>query len=566
MRDHVVVDTRRMDKVRSVDPDGLAWVEAGATWNRVMPALREHGRVLCVHTTSQFSTVGGMVATGGFGLGSTAHGSIQDNVVEVEVATPEGVAVLPIAQAAHLFRTDGQLGIVTAVRLQTRPVPSFKATVVQHAPTYGQAVAAARQLANQEGIQTVLVYDAARVHELNALHDQALVPEEHTVIARFEADAPLVLPETHVEPHVAGLLWQQRHFPMRPLKMGPGLLGAEVLLPDDKAAPLADWASKALAPFNLQPANEAYVLPDGQVLQITTFLTDAAAGNAYTAHVAQVARITAKGVALGGIPYGGGMWNLPLIARRHPDLSELRARKRRDDPQGIMNPGKSLDPPARSSKAGALLRTPLGRWGPAMMRTVAPALRFTQRRIAPDSRDVAHPGATGDVLHPQLPMATAGTSNVEVLDAHEYSNQACTQCAACIPVCPAWMVTGDERTTARGKLQFMAQLAADPSGATAEEAAALYQCIRCRACEEVCQTDLPLLPAFDALEGKLTRQFGFPREKVTTFLQDMEASEEAQRLIDETRGVFRAPHATFKQGPSEDPTPPTNQPPIQEVP
>lgn len=566
----ITIDTRRLAAVREVQGDGTAWVEAGATWNRVMAKLRDAGRAVLVSTTSQFSTVGGMVATGGMGLGSTGHGSIRDTVEEVEVATPEGLETHPVADASHLFCTDGQLGIVTAVRLRTRPVPGHGATVVKQCPDYAAAIQQARGIARMEGIHTVLVYDAARVAELNRLIGRDLVPERDTVIARFESDTPVEAPASDVGPAAVGFLWQQRHFPMRPLKMGPGLLGAEILLPDRSVAGFTRRGRRALAAFGLHAANEAYILPGGQVLNITTFLTDAEAG-AYTLHVAQVARLTRMAVKMGGTPYGGGLWNLPFMRHRHPDLRALRVMKAEVDPTGTVNPGKSLDPPPRRTRLGAMLRTPAATWGPALSGLVASTARYRPRDVRPDRRDVPHPGSnTVTPLHPDAGPAEgeadvdragaavgpprgdgperAGPALPVVVDAHEYSHQACTQCAACVPVCPAWQHTGDDRTTARGKLQFMARLAVDPEAVEEDEAATLYQCIRCRACEEVCQTDLPLLPAFEALEGKLTERFGFPADRVRAFLESFEEDGEAQALIDETRGVFDETHALLRPG------------------
>ncbi len=538
----VVVDLRRLDEVIDVDPDSnTAWVEAGATWNRIEHYLARRGKALRVQTTSRFSTVGGMVATGGMGLGSTKWGSIQDNVVELEVATPDGLQILSAAEAAHLFRTDGQLGIITAVRIHIRDAPQWARTVVTQYDDYQAAINAARDLTGMAGIQNVLVYDAHRIHEVNAVVGRNVIPERDTVVARFEADTEVHTPASDVDDVAVGVLWEQRHFPMRPLKLGPGLLGAEVTLPDAAVGDFVAWGRKALAPFHLHAANEAYVLPNGQVLNITTFLTDAA-GSAYTAHVAQVARLTQRAVKMGGKPYGGGIWNIPFAKERHDDLTALRSRKATTDPSGIINPGKSLDPPPRSSRLGAALRSPAATMGPGALRIVARANRFEPRRTVPERVDVIHPGASGTTPLHQGPGDDDDAPGPGHVAAQAYSHDACTQCAACVPVCPAWQHTGDDRTTARGKLQFMADLARDATAVTAEDAASLYQCIRCRACEEVCQTDLPLLAAFDDLEAELTERFGFPRDRIVAFLEGVEADVKAQAVIDETRGVFDQPH------------------------
>jgi glycolate oxidase len=48
------------------------------------------------------------------------------------------------------------------------------------------------------------------------------------------------------------------------------------------------------------------------------------------------------GARLGGRPYGVGLWNAAYLGRlfSRQQLAELRARKARLDPLGLMNPGK----------------------------------------------------------------------------------------------------------------------------------------------------------------------------------------------------------------------------------
>lgn len=87
---------------------------------------------------------------------------------------------------------------------------------------------------------------------------------------------------------------------------------------------------------------------------------------------------------------------------------------------------------------------------------------------------------------------------LDSLDA-ELSTHACAKCGNCIAVCPAYLVTGDEADTAKGKLALGKKLL-EGKDVTPEEAAKAFMCMHCKACEEICQTNLELMMLWDALE------------------------------------------------------------------
>ena len=68
-------------------------------------------------------------------------------------------------------------------------------------------------------------------------------------------------------------------------------------------------------------------------------------------------------------------------------------------------------------------------------------------------------------------------------------------------VCPAYLVTRNEAVTAKGKMAIAKKLR--PTEVTTEEAATLFMCMHCRACEEICQTNLELMNLWDALEKRM---------------------------------------------------------------
>lgn len=60
-----------------------------------------------------------------------------------------------------------------------------------------------------------------------------------------------------------------------------------------------------------------------------------------------VKKIQDVGNRYGGCPYGVGLWNSPYLGRIYTplQLKDIRNRKKKLDPRGVMNPGKLYRPP-----------------------------------------------------------------------------------------------------------------------------------------------------------------------------------------------------------------------------
>jgi Na+-translocating ferredoxin:NAD+ oxidoreductase RnfC subunit len=113
----------------------------------------------------------------------------------------------------------------------------------------------------------------------------------------------------------------------------------------------------------------------------------------------------------------------------------------------------------------------------------------------------------------------------------ELSTHACAKCGNCMAVCPAYLVTGNEAGTAKGKIAIAKKLLAGQP-VTKEEATAAFQCMHCRACEEICQTNLELMDLWDVLEKRLEGQFGRPEAQVEEFLKKVDASQEYWDMVE----------------------------------
>lgn len=69
----------------------------------------------------------------------------------------------------------------------------------------------------------------------------------------------------------------------------------------------------------------------------------------------------------------------------------------------------------------------------------------------------------------------------------------CARCGFCTFVCPAYLDTLWDSQSPRGKLYQLAQLIKKKEPIPADFAARIFNCTLCGACQEICQTNIPLL-------------------------------------------------------------------------
>lgn len=125
------------------------------------------------------------------------------------------------------------------------------------------------------------------------------------------------------------------------------------------------------------------------------------------------------------------------------------------------------------------------------------------------------------IFRPTPQRQPAGEPGRPTLDLLKYNETLCSRCGSCVPICPAYIYTKDERTTARGKLQVgLALLKGEKLDA--EGAQALFSCMHCRACTDVCQSSLDLVPVWDELERRVETTYGKDHRKVEEFVQGVE--------------------------------------------
>ncbi|MBV9947627.1 MAG: FAD-binding oxidoreductase, partial [Myxococcales bacterium] len=152
--DVVVLDLKRMARVRALDPDAPAVdVEAGQLGLPLEDALGRAGFTLGHFPSSILcSTVGGWVATRSAGQCSSRYGKIEDMVAALECVTGAGEVVRLARRTSApdlvplVVGSEGTLAIVTSATLRLHPAPRARAFGAWSFPTTRHGLDALREV------------------------------------------------------------------------------------------------------------------------------------------------------------------------------------------------------------------------------------------------------------------------------------------------------------------------------------------------------------------------------------------------------------------------------------
>jgi len=516
----IVIDLSPFRKILAIDTaQKTVTVEAGARWSDIDIMAKKQGLCLMTYPSSKFSTVAGWISTGGYGINSFKYGHLSKQIVSMTVVTGKGeVKQLSPSDRdfTYFVSTEGEFGIVVEVTLKLRDVPQGSYPHLLYFPSDKEAFAfIGRFVRDLSAAQ--LEPDAIRFLDENLLGDTneimraGIFNKSAAVLVEFGSAedeghfVQFMARNGSIEEaprYVASYLWNERLFGMKTKRLGPSILASEIIIPIRSAAAFIEKAKKIGGHFGVEICIDSYIIDAQKALIMSTFLCDSRKKKYYI-NMPLTSILTKAAVALGAEPYGLGLWNAAFVHDLYSSvkLRDLKAYKAQVDPNNILNPGKFFS---------------LGSKGMAVL------LFFG--RISLDN-------PMAPVIGKVVTTLLGKDKKIDSLDL-ELSTHACAKCGNCMAVCPAYLVTKNEALTAKGKIALAKKLQAGQA-VTREEAANAFMCMRCKACEEICQTNLELMMFWDALEERLEGQFGWPEAQIAEYLKKVDASNEYWDMVEQ---------------------------------
>jgi FAD/FMN-containing dehydrogenase/NAD-dependent dihydropyrimidine dehydrogenase PreA subunit len=520
----IVIDLSPFRNIQAIDSaQKTVTVEAGARWSDIDIMAKKAGLCLMTYPSSKFSTVGGWISTGGYGINSFRYGHLSKQIVSMTVVTGAGeVKKLSPADPdfSYFVSTEGEFGIVVEATLKLRDIPQGSYSHLLYFPSDKEAFVFIDKFvkglsAEKLAPNVIRFLDASSMADTNEIMRSDIFKKSAAVVVEFgsaEDEASFIkfmAKNSGIEEaprYAASYLWNERLFGFKVKRLGPTLLASEVIIPIASAAAFIAKAKKIGHHFGVEVAVDSYIIDSEKALLMTPFLCDSRKKKYYLS-LPLVEVLTKAAMGLGAEPYGLGLWNAAFIHGLYSNdrLRELKEYKSKADPNNILNPGKGFS--AAANKLTAFIFSPA---------VFSPTMQLM--------------GVMSPVIGGVSTAVLGKHKKVDSLD-YELSMHACAKCGNCIAVCPAYLVTNNEALTAKGKIALAKKLL-DGKKVTPEEAANAFMCMHCKACEEICQTNLELMMLWDALEKRLEGQFGRPEAQIAEFLKKVDDSKEYWAMVE----------------------------------
>ena len=363
-------------------------VETGITWRDLLTFLARLGYTLPVYPSSATAaTVGGFVASGGLGIGSTRYGGILEQVLGIEAILPNGKIVrlgkllldskndtlkeqveegnewlskqlsaaglgTPEQETKLITGTYGTLGIITKVTLKTIPnlqlipfacsfdrmtdlvntanriISEIKPYYLRYlADNYTSKLKALNEYENESGkyILTGALLDTIYQNEDNIEIITAVAKEENGEVLDYKR---------------SWFYWDERFYPLRIKRHGPSIVPAEMLAPIEMLPEILEKTKIELQ--NSEIAIEGMLSNDGTTSVMAWILDDERKKFSFTIGWYRSFQFASLAERFGGLPYAVGLWNARHAKKFYGDESynNLKVMKKKLDPTNIMNPVK----------------------------------------------------------------------------------------------------------------------------------------------------------------------------------------------------------------------------------
>jgi len=370
----VCVDLSQMNRVLEINAEDLdCRVQAGVTREQLNAELKGSGLFFPIDPGAN-ATIGGMASTRASGTNAVRYGTMRENVMGLTVVTADGRVITTGGRArkssagydlTRLFvGAEGTLGVITEIQLRLYGVPeAIAAAVCQYADLAGavNTVIAAMQtgipVARIELLDDVQMDACIRYSKLEGykplptlffeFHGSDAGVREQSAMMRAISDefggsefqwATLAEDRTR--------LWKARHaayYATLALKPGMTAIATDACVPISRLAECILETKADIEKSGLTVTIVGHV-GDGN-FHLVVLYEPGDAGQRERAD-ALARAVSMRAIAMGGTctgEHGIGWHKLDLLAQEHGEaVGLMRSIKQALDPQGIMNPGKTV--------------------------------------------------------------------------------------------------------------------------------------------------------------------------------------------------------------------------------
>ncbi len=343
----IVIDMKRMNKIVEIEEDKKTLTAgAGVSWRKINTKLKEKRFAVGVNPLNENSTLGGFISKGGYGIGSLKHGSIGNQIVNLEVVLPVGLTINTGYSKSHfsygfgynnswLFTgAEGTLGIITEATLKIYYQNNLKVTV--HRVLDEAIFQALSEITRSGNLISLMFLDGELAKtELSTEAERGvllLLSEERREEPTLEKQKGAI----SVSEEDFNLWDKLQKF------YGPERFGGEVFLPINGLHKIFEVIRKLKENYRLQGL--VGFLADSDSIILRLICNEEEIG---LKRIALIGDFVRAAINLGGRPYGSGVWNSFWMEEVYDinTLKLMRKIKEQIDSQNIMNPYKTINYP-----------------------------------------------------------------------------------------------------------------------------------------------------------------------------------------------------------------------------
>ncbi|MGQ9721468.1 MAG: FAD-binding oxidoreductase [Candidatus Jordarchaeum sp.] len=347
IRGGIIVDMKRMNKFEIDEDKKILTAGAGTYWREVNINLKSKTLALGVNPPNEDSTIGGFVSRGGYGIGSLKHGSIGNQIINLEVVLPVGLTINTGYSKSHfsygygynnhwLFTgAEGTLGIITEATLKIHHQKNLKVTaykILKKEAMFQEL----RELAMSGNFLSAVFFDGELSKTELGIEAETgiilLLYEEEKEEAIFEKEQGII-PVTERDFDLGVLLqniYVQEGF------------GGEVFLPLDGLFNIIEVVRRLRESYRIQGLVGFLADPESIVLRLICNKEEKG-----LKRITLIGDFVKVAIGLDGRPYGSGVWNSFWMEEIFDEntLKLMRKIKEQIDSQNIMNPYKNINYP-----------------------------------------------------------------------------------------------------------------------------------------------------------------------------------------------------------------------------